>query len=84
MCCECFFIVKVRFLKVSDERGEGREVHSNATYGRKDGGVFAGGEGPIGKDGGRVCPGAGEIESGAVVAMSARTPERERCGLQKR
>jgi len=62
MCCECFFIVKVRFLKISDERGEGREVHSNATYGRKDGGVFAGGEGPIGKDGGRVCPGAEAFE----------------------
>ena len=40
----------MRFLKVSDERGEGGEVHSNASYGRKDGGVFAGGESPIGQD----------------------------------
>ena len=58
MCCEFFFVVKMRFLKVSDERGEGWEVHSNATYGRKDGGVFAGGECPIGQDCGGVCPGA--------------------------
>ena len=55
MCCEFFFIVKVRVLEVSDERGEGREVHSNATYGRKNGGVVAGGKCPVGQDGGRVC-----------------------------
>jgi len=40
MRCEFLFVMKVRVLKVCDERGEGREVHGNTTNGRKDSGVF--------------------------------------------
>ena len=55
MRCEFLLVMKMRVLKVCDERGEGREVHGDATNGRKDSGVFVGGECPIGKDSGRVC-----------------------------
>ena len=48
MHCEFLFVMKVRVLKVCDESGEGREAHGDATNCRKDSGVFAGGECPIG------------------------------------
>ena len=44
MRCEFLLVMKMRVLKVCDERGEGREVHGDATNGRKDSGVFVGGE----------------------------------------
>ena len=79
MRCEFLFVMKVRVLKVCDERGEGREVHGNATNGRKDSGVFVGGNCPIGKDSGGVCTGAEALEQKFRTAPPYRCTHTHAC-----